>query len=359
MTPARACVGDLLAGLIDGELDHETRERVQSHLVGCATCRAERDAHAALKARLQAASLPQVSPMLTTRLLGLAGLDQPAEPAQLATTGRALSVRSRRQSSRRQPQLSQPQPSQPQPNQPQPSRRLRGQNRPSQRRPSRNQPTRRVDGVRLPLQLVLSAGLTVLAFSVALAVGAPRSSSPGVRLDPSDEVLVADYARVAADLPMAPAAPASRPSAQQISQSMLAGLGQSGWTVPAVLPGHLQLVQASMSHPGGAPVLHLAYFDGVSRLSLFAQAGGLGERQLAGFVHQPMSGADSWVRSTRPERVVWTGDGAVWTLLSDASPAVVRSVVGALPRDATPEVGPLARLDRGVARIGSWLNPFS
>ena len=214
-------------------------------------------------------------------------------------------------------------------------------------------------GVRLPRQLVLSAGLTVLAFSVALAVGAPRSSSPGVRLDPSDEVLVADYARVAAHLPMAPAAPASRPSAQQISQTMLAGLGQRGWTVPAVLPGQLQLVQASMSHPGGAAVLHLAYFDGVSRLSLFAQVGGLGDRRLAGFVHQPMSGADSWVRSTSPERVVWTGDGAVWTLLSDASPAVVRSVVGALPRDATPEVGPLARLDRGVARIGSWLNPFS
>ena len=340
MTPA--CVGDLLAGLIDGELDHETRERVQGHLVGCATCRAERDAHAALKARLQAAPSPQVSPLLTARLLSLAGLEQPIEPARPAAAGRTLAAGSRRQ------------PGQGLLNEPETGRRVRGRGQ-----PSRRQPARLGNGVRLPRQLVLSAGLTVLAFSVALAVGAPRAASPGVRLDPSDELLVADYAGVAADLTRAPAAPAGRPSAQQISQSMLSGLGQGGWTVPAVLPGHLQLVQASMSHPGGAPVLHLAYFDGVSRLSLFAQAGSLGDRKLAGFVHQPMSGADSWVRSTSPERVVWTGDGAVWTLLSDASPAVVRSVVGALPRDATPKVGPLARLDRGVARIGSWLNPFS
>ena len=87
MTAARPCLGDLVAGLVDGELDHQARERVQSHLVGCAGCRAERDAQFQLKARLHGDRLPPVSADLTARLLRLAAAEEnptvgPSAPAR-------------------------------------------------------------------------------------------------------------------------------------------------------------------------------------------------------------------------------------------------------------------------------------
>lgn len=160
-----------------------------------------------------------------------------------------------------------------------------------------------------------------------------------------------------------PARPAAVPSA--MSSTALSGLaasvgvGAGRWTVPQALPGHLQLFDAAITRSTGVRVLHLAYSDGLSRLSLFAQAGRLGAQPPTGFVHQPVAGADSWVLAAGPERVVWTGGGTVWTLVSDAPAAVVQQVVGALPRDLPPDRGLLARLARGLSRVGSWLNPFA
>jgi anti-sigma factor RsiW len=68
------CPGDLLSGLVDGELDHPTRERVLSHLLSCPPCHAEVDGLRALKSRLAWAgaetSLP--SDEFTSRLLRIA-----------------------------------------------------------------------------------------------------------------------------------------------------------------------------------------------------------------------------------------------------------------------------------------------
>ena len=68
-----SCPGDILSGLVDGELDHDTRERVLSHLLLCPPCRAEVDALRALKTRLSwaGAETPVPSEALTQRLLGL------------------------------------------------------------------------------------------------------------------------------------------------------------------------------------------------------------------------------------------------------------------------------------------------
>lgn len=43
---------DKLSAAVDGGLDHETREKVLSHLVGCDACRAEVDEQRRLKARM-------------------------------------------------------------------------------------------------------------------------------------------------------------------------------------------------------------------------------------------------------------------------------------------------------------------
>ncbi|MFC0629129.1 anti-sigma factor family protein [Kribbella deserti] len=62
---------DKLSAAVDGALDHETREKVLSHLVGCDACRAEVDAQRRLKARMLELDTPGPSEDLMQRLLGV------------------------------------------------------------------------------------------------------------------------------------------------------------------------------------------------------------------------------------------------------------------------------------------------
>lgn len=70
-------LGDRLAALIDGELDHDARDRVLAHLTGCGECRREADAYRRLKAELGHLTGPPPSSELMHRLLSMAG---PAGP---------------------------------------------------------------------------------------------------------------------------------------------------------------------------------------------------------------------------------------------------------------------------------------
>ena len=177
--------------------------------------------------------------------------------------------------------------------------------------------------------------------------------------------LLRSAAYASLDLAVGSAPARTAPLPPEMSSAGLSGLAASvgvsdgRWTVPQTLPGHLQLFNAAITTPEGVRVLHLAYSDGLSRLSLFAQPGRLGEQALTGFVHQPLAGADTWVLPASPQRVVWNGGGTVWTLLSDAPTEVIGQVVGALPREVPPDRGLWARLSRGLSRVGSWLNPFA
>jgi anti-sigma factor RsiW len=60
-----------LSAVVDGELDHDSRDKVLSHLVGCDTCRSEVDAQRRLKARLAATAAPDPSVDLMQRLMGV------------------------------------------------------------------------------------------------------------------------------------------------------------------------------------------------------------------------------------------------------------------------------------------------
>jgi anti-sigma factor RsiW len=62
-----------LSAAVDGELDHDSRDRVLSHLVGCDSCRAKVEAERQLRTRLGALSCytPEPSTDLTQRLLGV------------------------------------------------------------------------------------------------------------------------------------------------------------------------------------------------------------------------------------------------------------------------------------------------
>ncbi|MGW4442754.1 anti-sigma factor family protein [Streptomyces sp. NPDC004682] len=66
-------LGDRLSALVDGELGHETRERVLAHLATCGRCKAEADAQRRLKNVFAQAAPPPPSESFLARLQGLPG----------------------------------------------------------------------------------------------------------------------------------------------------------------------------------------------------------------------------------------------------------------------------------------------
>jgi len=64
-------LGDRLSALVDGELDHEARERVLAHLATCAKCKSEADEQRRLKNVFAEAAPPPPSESFLARLQGL------------------------------------------------------------------------------------------------------------------------------------------------------------------------------------------------------------------------------------------------------------------------------------------------
>ncbi|WP_395512004.1 zf-HC2 domain-containing protein [Streptomyces racemochromogenes] len=81
-SPAEQHLGDRLAALVDGELEHDARERVLAHLATCAKCKAEADAQRRLKTLFVESAPPPLSAGLLARLQGLPGTgpEGPAGP---------------------------------------------------------------------------------------------------------------------------------------------------------------------------------------------------------------------------------------------------------------------------------------
>ena len=74
-TPAEQHLGDRLSALVDGELGHESRERVLAHLATCTKCKAEADAQRRLKNVFAEMAPPPPSESFLARLQGLPGGD--------------------------------------------------------------------------------------------------------------------------------------------------------------------------------------------------------------------------------------------------------------------------------------------
>lgn len=66
-------LGDRLSALVDGELGHESRERVLAHLATCAKCKAEAAAQRRLKNVFAEMAPPPPSESFLARLQGLPG----------------------------------------------------------------------------------------------------------------------------------------------------------------------------------------------------------------------------------------------------------------------------------------------
>jgi len=84
---------DKLSAVVDGELDHDSRDKVLSHLVSCDTCRSEVDAQRRLKARLAAISEPEPSLDLMQRLMGVPSFStEPREEVRPVLTPAAFTL---------------------------------------------------------------------------------------------------------------------------------------------------------------------------------------------------------------------------------------------------------------------------
>jgi sigma-E factor negative regulatory protein RseB len=108
---------------------------------------------------------------------------------------------------------------------------------------------------------------------------------------------------------------------------------------------------------GGRPVVQLAYSDGLFAASLFVEQGGLDDGALRGFDRTQLAGTTVYVRTGLHRTVVWAGRTAVYTLVLDAPESLTPELVAALPH-RPPDNGVLARLGRGIDRVGSWADPF-
>lgn len=73
-------LGDRVAALVDGELDHAARDRALSHIAHCADCRAQVEHQRDLKGLLAAAATPPPSAETLAGLLSLAAPGPPLPP---------------------------------------------------------------------------------------------------------------------------------------------------------------------------------------------------------------------------------------------------------------------------------------
>lgn len=153
--------------------------------------------------------------------------------------------------------------------------------------------------------------------------------------------------------------PLPRPWARKLAATDLSRLSKAGWAVPQRLPGGLELFDArSGTGTDGGEVVHLAFSDGLSTVSVFEQKGRLDPRQLGSWRRAKLGGARVYLQNSMHQRVVWASGGKVFTVLADAPQDTVEAVIHRLPH-AAPSTGVLHRLGRGVARVGSWFNPFA
>ena len=154
------------------------------------------------------------------------------------------------------------------------------------------------------------------------------------------------------------AAPLAKNAETVLDRTQVAALRNAGWVLPAQLPGGMVLYDARQQGSGPKTIVHLSYSDGLSTLSVFVQRGRLATHGLGGWQKSSMGGA-VYVRDTGlARRVTWNGRGRVYTLVADAPPTSVSAVVSALPHGVHHR-GFVGRLRHGLARLGSWLNPFS
>jgi hypothetical protein len=90
-------------------------------------------------------------------------------------------------------------------------------------------------------------------------------------------------------------------------------------------------------------------------ISLFLQRGHL-PPAMSGWQLVAVRGEQVYIADPDQRSVAWSARGFVYTMIADAPAQTVDQVVSALPH--TGKAGFFGRMDRGLHRLASWLNPF-
>jgi sigma-E factor negative regulatory protein RseB len=144
---------------------------------------------------------------------------------------------------------------------------------------------------------------------------------------------------------------------QPLADSALDTWRARGWPCPRVLGG-LSLFDARTVPDSSDAVLHLSYSDGLSTVSVFVQAGRLDSAALAATTGATVGGQSMRARAGAPRELLWSSGGYVITVVADAPPETVAAVVAGLPHRPALATG-WSRVERGLARVVSWVNPFA
>ncbi|MGH3343095.1 MAG: anti-sigma factor family protein, partial [Carbonactinosporaceae bacterium] len=80
-------LGDRIAALVDGELSHDARDRVLTHIAQCVDCRSRADVERRTKGRLADLRGPDPGPGLSVRLLAIAEPGPPIPPERRPLPG--------------------------------------------------------------------------------------------------------------------------------------------------------------------------------------------------------------------------------------------------------------------------------
>lgn len=132
-------------------------------------------------------------------------------------------------------------------------------------------------------------------------------------------------------------------------------LAADGHSIPRELPGGFELIAAA-EVDAATPAVHLLYGDGLYSLSLFQQDGRLARTAVHGATELATTNGGAVWRwpGSEPRRVVWTGEGRTFTVLTDAPTDELLDAIAGLPVDPSPSI--LDRLQRGISRAGHWLS---
>lgn len=159
-----------------------------------------------------------------------------------------------------------------------------------------------------------------------------------------------------APAPPTPDAAAAMP-AQVLDEQQLRVLESVGWVAPRTLPGGYRLWSGHALPDPETGTLNLVYSDGLYTLSLYEQHGRLRADALEGAVALRRGGVrvHRWP-GAQPARLVWSGDGLIFTVVTDAPYDHALSVVAALPQD--PPSPLLRSLLKRIERAAGRLWPF-
>ena len=144
------------------------------------------------------------------------------------------------------------------------------------------------------------------------------------------------------------------PVATKLSTSFASSLTDNGWACPPSLPSDFSLTLLHRLQ-GSHDVMHAAYSDGLSSVSIFEERGDLDTDALAGYRQVTSDDSSVWVQQGLPTVVVWEADDTVYTMVTDAPESTTAELVASLPHE--PDQGDGNRLGRGLTKIGSSVVP--